>query len=106
MPIANETPLVLPPTPGEAFPHLWLYGITVLAPTVSTGAITIDALPFNADTGRMASGDHVQRIQTDQLWLAAQQVPEVGAAIAAIVAAFDPLKAWIAAKEATAAQPG
>jgi hypothetical protein len=30
---------------------------------------------------------------------AAQQVPEVGAAIAAIVAAFDPLKVWIASRE-------
>jgi hypothetical protein len=59
-----------------------LYGITVLAQPVSTGAITIDALPFHADTGRMASGDHVLRIQTDQLWLAVQQVPEEGAAIA------------------------
>ncbi len=48
----------------------------------------------------------MQRIQTDQLRLAAQQVPEVGAAITAIVAAFDPLKAWIAAREAEAAQAG
>jgi hypothetical protein len=45
----------------------------------------------------MASGDHVQRIQTDQLWLAAQQVPE-GAAIAAIIAAVEPLRAWIASR--------
>ena len=100
MPIANETPLVLPPTPGEAFPHLWLYGITVIAPTIFSGAISIDALPFNAATGQMASGDHVQRVQTDLLWLAAKEVPEVDAAIGAIVAAFDPLKKWIASRAA------
>lgn len=95
MPIINPNPVVIPPTPEVTYPHIWLYNVMIHAPSVNAGMISVEALPYNADTQALASGNYVQRMQTDQLWKAVAEVPEVEQAMQAILAAVVPLKNWI-----------
>jgi len=95
MPITNPNPVVIPPTPQVTYPHIWLYNIMIHAPTINTGRINIETLPYNGDIQSIASGEYVQTIQTDRLWSAVAEVPEVAQAMQAIIDAVAPLKNWI-----------
>jgi len=98
MPINNPNPVIIPPTPEIVYPHIWLYNISVHAPTVNSGRITIETLPYNADTQSIGSRDRFQMIETDRLWSAVAEVPEVAIAMQAIIDAVMPLKNWIDAQ--------
>jgi hypothetical protein len=95
MKITNDTPFVIPPTEPKTYPDLWIYGLTVLCPSASSGRVEITTLPYNYDTQEIYSGGHVT-ISTDDLWKAVQEVPEVQMAFGAILQSVEPLKAWIA----------
>jgi hypothetical protein len=95
MPIVNPNPVVVPPTPEVVYPYIWLYNIMIHAPAIDTGRITIETLPYNADSQAIGGGDYIQTIQTDQLWKAVAEVPEVAAAMQAIIDAVEPLNNWI-----------
>jgi hypothetical protein len=45
----------------------------------------------------------MEAISTGRLWEAVEQVPEVAAAMHAIFSAVEPLRAWVAAQETSAA---
>lgn len=55
MPIINPNPVVIPPTPEVTYPHIWLYNVMIHAPSIDTGRITVEALPYNADTQSIAA---------------------------------------------------
>ena len=95
MPIANPNPVTVPSTPEVVYPYIWLYNIIVHAPSTTTGRITIETLPYNGDSQAIGSGEYIQTIQTDQLWKAVAEVPEVAQAMQAIIDAVVPLKNWI-----------
>ena len=95
MPIVNPNPVIVPPTPEVVYPHIWLYNIMIHAPTTNTGRITVETLPYNGDTQSIACGKYVQSIRTSDLWKAVAEVPEVAAAMQAIIDAVVPLKNWI-----------
>lgn len=99
MPLPNPNPVEIPATEAKSYPDLWLYNIAVHAPTIDSGFVRIETLPCNVAEGTIANGDHMVPIQTDQLWAAVNEVPEVQAAMGAILAAVEPLRAWIAAQE-------
>lgn len=99
MPLPNPSPIEIPATPARRYPDLWIYSIAVQAPTVDSGSIRIETLPCNTSEGLIASGDHMMPLQTDKLWKAAHEVPEVQNAMRSIFAAVEPLRAWIAAQE-------
>ena len=99
MTLINPTPVVVDPTPSKEFPHLWLYNIRVHAPSVTTGSITIETLPYNSETQEIGSGSNMVSIQTNDLWNAVNEVPEVAQAMGAIFLAIEPLRAWIEAKK-------
>lgn len=105
MPLPNPNPVEIPATEAKSYPDLWLYNIAVHAPTVDSGMIRIESLPCNVSEGTIANGDHMVPIQTGQLWQAVAEVPEVQAAMEAILVAVEPLRAWIAAQEPAAQQP-
>lgn len=100
MTITNPTPIVIPPTPQQEFPHLWISAIVVDAPTVDRGMIHIQTNPYNQDTKTIGDSAYSQVIRTDDLWAAVNEVPEVAAAMFAIFQAVEPLRAWIDAKNA------
>jgi hypothetical protein len=95
MTITNPTPIIIPPTPQQEFPHLWLSDIVVHAPTAENGFIHIETRPYNQDTKAIGSHDYHTVIKTDNLWAAVNEVPEVAAAMFAIFQAVDPLRAWL-----------
>jgi hypothetical protein len=99
MPLPNPNPVIIPPTPEQDFTDLWLYNIIIHAPSVDSGLIRIETLPYNADNQHIASGNYMVPIVTDQLWNAVNEVPEVEAAMNAIFAAIEPLRAWIDAQQ-------
>lgn len=98
MKISNETPLAIAPSPAKTYPDLWIYGVTVLAPTADSGRISIDLLPYNYETKEICPGAHHQTLVTSDLWAAVQEVPEVAQAMGAIFQAIVPLREWVAAK--------
>lgn len=99
MPLPNPNPVVIPATEAKSYPDLWLYNIAVHAPTIDSGMIHIQTLPCNVSEGSIANGEFMVPIQTDQLWAAVNEVPEVATAMDAIFAAVEPLRAWIASQE-------
>jgi hypothetical protein len=104
MPILSEQPILIPSTPEEVYPHQWIYNFIVHSPTVDTGTVKIQLLPYNAETKQLGSGVYMETIDTNDLWLAVSEVPEVGRAMATIFNALGPLKEWIKTKN-TQVQP-
>ena len=92
----NPTPIVTEPVAAKTFDKLHLYSLTAIQPTGDSGSITVELLPATAD-GELASGDNVQRMSC-QLYPAINEVPELAAAFAAVIAAIPATQAWLAAQ--------
>jgi hypothetical protein len=93
LPLPN--PVVIPSTHEKVFDTSWIYTIQVIAPSVDSGRVCIEVLPFNGETGEIAPSAYLRRIETDKLMSAIDEVPEVAEAFQAILAAIEPLEAWI-----------
>lgn len=98
MPITPEQPIVVPPQAGVTFDQQWIYNLVVHAPSVDSGRVLIELLPFAAEAQTIGSSQHIEVIQTDQLWKAAAEVPEVAAAMQAVINCVGPLRNWIKAQ--------
>lgn len=104
MPIIAETPVVIAPVPGDTYPQQWIQHLEVHSPTTEAGRVRIILRPYNPATQGLGPAAMVESIETHQLWAAAAAVPEVGAAMQAVIDCVGPLRAWIKAQE-DAAQP-
>ena len=97
--LTNPNPVTIEPTEAKEYPHLWLYNIIVHSPTPTSGRVCIETLPYNSDTKEIGSGENMVAIQTDDLWAAVDEVPEVAQAMLAIFNAIQPLRTWIDSKQ-------
>lgn len=95
MPITPEQPIVVPPQAGVTFDQQWIYNLVVHSTAVDAGRVTIELLPFDASGQTIGSSSFLETISTDQLWQAAAAVPEVAAAMQAVINCVGPLRAWI-----------
>jgi hypothetical protein len=95
MAIIPQTPIVIPAIPEKVFSEQWVYNLNVHAPTVSTGAVSIELLPYDPAGQEIGSGSLVQSVRTDRLWEAISEVPEVATAFQAVIACVGPLRTWI-----------
>lgn len=95
MALKNDTPIVIPAMSEKSFPDIWLYNISIMAPGLDSGRITIETLPYNSETQEIGNGSMMVPIHTDQLWDAVNEVPEVAQAMGAIFAAVGPLRDWV-----------
>lgn len=95
MPITPEQPIVVPPQAGITFDQQWIYNLVVHSPAVDSGRVLIELLPFDATTQTIGSSALLETVQTDQLWKAAAEVPEVAAAMQAVINCVGPLRTWI-----------
>lgn len=95
--LTNPNPIQTEPVPAKVFDKLHLYSLTAMHPTTGSGSITVELLPATAD-GELASGDKVQRLSCP-LYPAMNEVPELAAAFAAVLAAIPATQAWLAAQE-------
>ncbi len=98
MPITPDQPIVVPPTPEQDFPLQWVFNLRVIDSTTSSGGVYIELLPYNPTTQELGPWNLVEIIQTDKLWAATQEVPEVAAAMQAVIDCIVPLRDWIKAQ--------
>jgi hypothetical protein len=112
MAIPRQTPFTVPPTPEKTFDSVWIKNINIHCPQINQagntdGHITLELAPYDSSEGSESiyiSSD-TEGIETltvpnppyanKSFWDAVNEVPEVGAAMGAIVAAVAPLRAWI-----------
>ena len=97
--LPNQTPIETPAVAAKVYDKLHLYSLTAIQPTGDSGSITVELLPATAD-GELASGDNVQRLSVP-LYPAINEVPELAAAFAAVIAAIPATQAWLAAEQET-----
>lgn len=98
MALSNPNPITIPSTSQQDFSDLWIYNINIHAPSVDSGRINIETLPYNAALQEIGPANYVENIHTDQLWAAVNEVPEVAVAMGAIFNAIGPLRMWIESK--------
>jgi len=98
MPIIPEQPIVVPPVPGETYTEQWIYNLVVHSPAINSGRVQIQLLPFDPVAPKIGPGELLENIESDRLWDAVAEVPEVAAAMQAVLDAVGPLRAWIAAQ--------
>lgn len=94
--LTNPNPIQTEPVPAKVFDKLHLYSLSAIHPTTDSGSITVELLPATAD-GELATGDRVQRMSCP-LYPALNDVPELAAAFAAVLAAIPATQAWLAAQ--------
>ena len=93
----NPTPITTEPVPAKVYNKLHLYSLVAMHPTGDSGTITVELLPATAD-GELASGDKVQRMSCS-LYPALNEVPELAAAFAAVLAAIPATQVWLAVQQ-------
>jgi hypothetical protein len=98
MPIPIQEPIQTPVIPSKLFDILWIYHLAIHCPTTSRGSVQISCLPMSSSTGDLGSSSLLQTVQTDELFLAVQQVPEVAIAFQSVINAVAPLQAWVNAR--------
>ena len=96
--LPNQTPIETPAVAAKVYDKLHLYSLVAVHPADS-GSITVELLP-STSAGELASGDNVQRMSCP-LYPALNEVPELAAAFAAVVAAIPAVQAWLAAEQET-----
>jgi hypothetical protein len=101
MNIPSPTPLVFPATPEVVFSSLWIKRLLLESNAVDQGKMEAEFLPYNADTKQIAPDNFVQKMSTDDLWTAINEVPEIAAAYAAILDSVAPMMAWLASRNQT-----
>lgn len=103
MAIPLPEPVVVPSTSEKTFPDAWVRELNVTAQDATSGSATFVIYPFNAQTGEVHMERQAPEILSIPLWQGCAEIPEVAAAMAAVLAAVEPIRAWKAAKEAAAA---
>jgi hypothetical protein len=96
--LTNPTPIETPAVAAKVYDRLHVYSLSAIQPTSDSdsGSITVELLPATAD-GELANGSLVQRISVP-LYPALNEVPELAAAFAAVLAAIPAVQAWQAAQ--------
>lgn len=108
-PIPRNEPFVVPASPEETFDSVWLRSINIYTPNTAAadptqGSINIEMLPYDSEEQKVlisADNEGVEFINVPSrvngrkpFWQAVEEVPEVAAAMDAIIAAIPALREW------------
>ena len=108
-PIPRDEPFVVPASPKETYDSVWLRSINIFAPNTAAsspteGNIHIECLPYDAENQKVlvtADNEGVEHINVPNrvngrkpFWQCVDEVPEVKAAMDAIIAAIPALREW------------
>jgi|DEB0MinimDraft_10_1074344.scaffolds.fasta_scaffold226597_2 hypothetical protein len=96
MQITASKPTEQPARPAKTYGDLWIRSIVIRTPDDGTGSVKLETLAY--DYASAEFGPNAESITTDKLWQATQEVPEVAAALTAILAAVEPLRTWVDAQ--------
>lgn len=99
MKIDNTEPVIVEAIPAKTYPNLFIGDLSILCPDLTSGRITMTLKPFNADKGEILNGNDIT-LNSDKLWQAVQEVPEVAQCFGAILMAVVPLRNWLALQNA------
>jgi hypothetical protein len=99
MAIPRETPFIVSPTPEKTFGSVWLRNINIHCPQINAegntdGHITIELVPYSSEGSEAIYNPEAGK----SFWDSVNEVPEVAAAMSAIIAAVAPLRTWIEAQ--------
>jgi hypothetical protein len=94
--LTNPNPITTEAVEAKVYDRLHVYTLSAIQPTADSGSITVELLPATAD-GELANGSLVQRVSVP-LYPAIDEVPELAAAFAAVLAAIPAVLAWQAAQ--------
>ena len=108
-PIPRNEPFVVPASPEEIFDSVWLRSINIYSPNTASeapteGSINIEMLPYDSEEQKVlvtADNEGVEYINIPSrvngrkpFWQCIDEVPEVAAAMDAIIAAITALREW------------
>ena len=108
-PIPRDEPFVVPATPEQTYDSVWLRSIDIYAPNTSEaapteGSINVEMLPYDGENEKVlvtADNEGVEYINIPSrvngrkpFWQCVDEVPEVKAAMDAIIAAIPALRTW------------
>tara|TARA_R100000231_G_C5272308_1_gene149053 strand:- start:293 stop:712 length:420 start_codon:yes stop_codon:yes gene_type:complete len=108
-PIPRDEPFVVPASPEQTYDSVWLRSINIFAPNTSEedpsgGSVNIEMLPYDGDNEKVlvtADNEGVEYINVPSrvngrkpFWQCVDEVPEVKAAMDAIIAAIPALRTW------------
>jgi len=96
MKITAKSPTQRAKVTAKTFDDLWIKSVVIRTPDDGTGYVKLETRAY--DYADSEFGPDAESITTDQLWQATQEVPEVAAAFAAILAAVEPLRTWVDAQ--------
>jgi hypothetical protein len=97
--LTNPNPITTEPVAAKVYDRLHVYSLSAIQPTADSGSITVELLPATAD-GELANGSLVQRVSVP-LYPAINEVPELAAAFAAVLAAIPAVLDWQATEQET-----
>jgi hypothetical protein len=95
--LTNPNPITTEAVEAKIYDRLHVYSLSAIQPTADSGSITVELLPATAD-GELANGSLVQRVSAP-LYPAIDEVPELAAAFAAVLAAIPATQAYLAAQQ-------
>ncbi len=108
-PIPRDEPFVVPASPEETFDSVWLRSINIYVPNTAEvdptqGSINVEMVPYDSDNEKVlvtANNEGVEHLNVPNringrkpFWQAINEVPEVAAAMDAIIAAIPALRVW------------
>jgi len=101
MPLEADSPYTIPATPSKTFGEMWVSLLTISAPSISSGRLQIETVPYNATTQEIGPADGMQTILTNNLFavLSNPAAVKTRAAYAAIMDAIPELANIIKAME-------
>jgi len=91
--IINPNPITTEPVPAKVYDRLYVSSLTATQSKEHGGYIGVELLPMTAN-GELAPRENMQRISC-HLEPAMDEVPELAAAFAAVLAAIPATKAWL-----------
>lgn len=111
MPIPAKEALIVDPVPAaeaKTYDSLWAHRIIIGMPDPISGIVRIDFSHYDATSGSVTPSDSAasENISIEDLPTAISEVPEVAAAMAAIITAIPALRTWQNDSETPAAEEG
>lgn len=99
--VSLDSPVVIPAVPEKVYDLIWVRELSIDTPhdAPAGGVCRIKIEPMSSVSFDV-SVENSFEIYTEELMLAASEVPEVAAALNAVLVAIPPLKSWIDSRQA------
>lgn len=85
--------------PSKTYDSVFVQRLTVIATGPQTGSVFVELRPYNSATGEIAPEELTKKMETGELSLALEEVPEMLAAYNAVLTAVPPMQVWSEARQ-------